>query len=390
MTATSDGGFVAVGYSYFEHVGDGDWVGVDGDVSIDATIVKFDSNGNLVWAHSFSGSYDDYFFGVTATSDGGFVAVGYSSQSSFGTGAWIGVEGNGYKDAIIVKFDGDGNVVWKKNFGGSVDDLFTSVTTASDGGFIAVGYSDPASFGTGDWIGVDGKGEVDATIVKFDANGNIVWAYNFGGSGSELFSSVSATSDGGFAAVGYSLETPSNVDAIIVKFDGEGNVIWNTNFGGSGVDIFNSITTTSDGGLVAVGYSESFGTGDWIGVNGKGKIDATIVKFGEDGSIDWAMNFGGSSDELFSSVSATSGDGFVAVGYADSEPFGTGDWIDVDWNGEIDATIMKFSAENDTVPGDDSDDGSDSNILLWVAVVVVIIAICAVIAVVMLRRKNTI
>ena len=43
-----------------------------------------------------------------------------------------------------------GDLVWKKAFGGGDEDVFHSVTAGSDG-CIAVGFSGARSFGTGDW-----------------------------------------------------------------------------------------------------------------------------------------------------------------------------------------------------------------------------------------------
>jgi hypothetical protein len=71
-----------------------------------------------------------------------------------------------------VKFKANGEVVWKKNFGGSGHDHFNSVTATTDGGIVAVGYSASGSFGNGDWTGVTGKGGNDAIIVKF-FSGNV-------------------------------------------------------------------------------------------------------------------------------------------------------------------------------------------------------------------------
>ena len=79
------------------------------------------------------------------------------------------------------------NLVWKKNFGGTDTDYFNSITNTPDGGFVAVGFSYPNSFGNGDWTGISGKGNYDATIVKYDADGNVLWQKNFGGSDVDQF-----------------------------------------------------------------------------------------------------------------------------------------------------------------------------------------------------------
>jgi len=115
------------------------------------------------------------------------VAVGYADSTTFGwsgavQGDWIGVPKKGVTDAIIVKYDGDGNIIWKGNFGGRANDQYTSVTTVSDG-VVAVGYADSLTFRYGDWTGVTKKGNTDAIIVKYDQAGTVIWKKNFGGKG---------------------------------------------------------------------------------------------------------------------------------------------------------------------------------------------------------------
>jgi Leucine-rich repeat (LRR) protein len=295
VAALSDG-VVAVGSSYFDSFDDDDWWGVSGKGSSDAIIVKYKFDGTVVWKRNFGGSDEDYFQSVTAVADG-IVAVGHSWEGSFGNGDWDGVDKKGVLDAIIVKYDNNGEIVWKKNFGGSDNDLFQSVTAVADG-VVVVGISFDASFGSGDWDGVTAKGFSDAIIVKYDNNGEIVWKNHFGGDGNDWFRSVTAVADG-FVAVGTSYADSFNsgdwgdtgkgsLDAIIVKYDNDGNMVWCKNFGGEDRDEFNSVTAVSDG-IIAVGesYYNSFGNGDWDGVTAKGNRDAIIVKYDINGERIW-------------------------------------------------------------------------------------------------------
>jgi hypothetical protein len=362
------GGVVAVGYSREHSFNSGDWEGVMGKGYDDAIIVKFDDNGNVVWKKNFGGSSGDYYYSVTAISDG-VVAVGYSTDLYYGfdTGDWEGFTGQGSDDAIIVKYDNEGNVIWKKNFGGIAQDAYWGVTAVSDG-IVAVGTSMVYSFNTGDWEGIMAKGPkgYDAIIVKYDHDGNVMWKKNFGGAATSGFSSVIAVSDG-IVAVGSSQEYCFNNgdwegvigkggdDAIIVKFDNEGNIVWKKNFGGAGYDHYYSITDVTDG-IVAVGYSihPSFGNGDWVGVTGNGGYDAIVVKYDNAGNVVWKRNFGGHSADIYYSVTAIS-DGIVAVGC--SYVNGSGDWAGVPGNGDLDAFIVKYGVKyEDFVPVTDITD----------------------------------
>ena len=272
-------GIIAVGYS--------DSTAIAGGTG-NALIVKYDNDCNEVWKKNFGGNH----YSSVKTVPNGVIAVGSAKEYYFGTGDWTGIAGKGNIDAIIVKYNNNGNVVWKKNFGGNGDDSFMSVTTVSDG-IIAVGSS-TGSFGTGDWEGVTEKGKTDAIIVKYDNYGNVVWKKNFSGDGyNGGYKSVIAVSDG-VIAVGSSTGSfgsgdwagftgKGSTDAIIVKYDNNGNVVWKKNFGGNDHDSFMSVTTVSDG-IIAVGESGGrsfFHSGDWSGVVAKGSnTDAIIVKYG--------------------------------------------------------------------------------------------------------------
>ena len=60
------------------------------------------------WARAFGGTGDDRVYSVQETSDGGFVVGGYTV--SFGAGD---------QDALVLRLDSNGAVVWQKAYGGT-------------------------------------------------------------------------------------------------------------------------------------------------------------------------------------------------------------------------------------------------------------------------------
>ncbi|MDR3271999.1 MAG: hypothetical protein LBT29_00750 [Flavobacteriaceae bacterium] len=101
---TSDGGYIVAGNTESN----------DGDVSdnhgnYDAWIVKLDASGNLLWQKCLGGSGEDIAFSIQQTSDGGYIAAGYTDSND---GDVSGNHGN--RDGWVVKLDASGNLLWQK------------------------------------------------------------------------------------------------------------------------------------------------------------------------------------------------------------------------------------------------------------------------------------
>jgi len=164
----------------------------------DFWVVKLDANGNKQWDRSFGGTDEDDLYGLSQTSDGGFILGGES---------WSGVSGNktspnyGWADFWVVKLDPSGNKQWDRSFGGFSTDGLYSLSQTSDGGYILGGDS---------MSGVSGNktspnyGWDNFWVVKLDANGNKQWDKSFGGSDADGLYSLQQTSDGGYILGGTS------------------------------------------------------------------------------------------------------------------------------------------------------------------------------------------
>lgn len=239
-----EGGTVAVGCF------DGNKVeGVEGAKGgRDAFVAQTDAAGGAVWQTLVGGSKTDYFNAVAQTRDGGIVAVG-ASQSSDGDFAG---KGKGGYDGSIALLSADGELLKTATLGGSDKDELYDVTVAQDGGYVVVGQF---SSEDGDLASVEHHGSSDAVIAKFDAELNLLWVKTLGGSGADRLAEVAKNPDGGYAAVGYTeiawdaegadgdiAYNAGGQDALVVKFDAEGNTEWIKTFGGAEDDVAASIT----------------------------------------------------------------------------------------------------------------------------------------------------
>jgi len=318
----------------------------------DAVIIILDKNKNVIFTHNFGGYSSDEFFDAIKTTTGDYVAVGYSWSNDLDM---YGLN-KGFMDAIIVKYDSNGNIVWKKSFGGSDSDYFYSIVEAYDGGYIAVGESQSSNF---DMDGIH-KGNGDAIIVKYNKDGKVMWKKAFGGSSNDILYSVIRDANGNFVAAGYTssydkdlanIKSHWSEDALIIKFDENGEIIWTKIFGGYGGDYFKSIINTNDENIIAVGYSYSNDL-DMEGLN-KGSEDAIIVKFDNQGNVIWKNSFGGSYRDIFNSVVESSDGGFIAVGNSWSIDKDIKDLYysaRLDWSPPSnDAIMVKFDANGNLV-----------------------------------------
>jgi hypothetical protein len=213
---------------------------------------------------------------------------------------------NGQSDAWLVRTDAYGNTMWTKSYGGTQFDFGNMVRITSDGGFIIAGFT--SSYGAG---GNDGW------LIKTDVLGNIQWQKTFGNSGLQEFEAVVQTSDGGYAALGINYGTgTAYYDFYLVKVDSLGNTEYTKNIGGGGYEIGNSIQQTPDGGFILAGQSYSYDGEDG---------DFYMVKTDNLGNVQWYKNYANPGLQECHHVQLVPGGGFILVGDADDLSSGLGD-----------------------------------------------------------------
>lgn len=187
---TADRGLIIAGSSYSV-----DTVGGDNNFShgtVDFWVVKLDSMGVLKWQRSYGGSQFDEAYSIDLTSDGGYIAAGYSTSNDGDV-----THNNGLSDFWIIKLDSIGNLKWQRSFGGSSTDAALSVKQTFDGGFIIAGNNDSSTIS-------GNHGGNDYYIVKLDSLGKLQWQKTLGGPGEEFALCIRQTADSGYVVAGSS------------------------------------------------------------------------------------------------------------------------------------------------------------------------------------------
>ena len=162
-------------------------------------------------------------------------------------------------------------------------------------------------------------------LISF-LNLNAQWARIFSGDQQEEMRNARMTSDGGCIAIGWTNSFGVAVTNMwVLKVDSMGDIEWQRTFGGNDWDEGLDIQETTDGGYIAVGQTQSFGAG---------KHDFWVLKLNSSGHIEWQHTYGGPEWDTAKSVHQTSDDGYIVAG--NTRSFGAG--LDDIWILKLDST----------------------------------------------------
>jgi hypothetical protein len=284
----------ADGASYVVGISDSFATDPFGNPSPRIFLVKFAPDGSLVWQRIWNGTT---VRGIGRTG----VALG-ADGSVFVTG----VSTNNGNDAVLLKFDANGALLWERTWGGPNSDQSLAVAAAPDGSAYIAGTA--TSFG---------PSSLALFVVKFDSAGNLVWQRISDGAEGNA---VAVGPDGSVHAAG---TTPrptqiGNFDVIVLKMTSDGNLTWQRTYSsGEVVDPRGGMTVASDGSVYLAGAIQT------VKAN-RADIAALIVKLSADGDLLFDKQFDGRGGETATGVAVAPDDGTVYVA-GTTTSFGAGD-----------------------------------------------------------------
>ena len=290
---TYDNGYILVGSFAGEADLNGDGVvEVTSKGDFDALVAKYDKNGEFQWYQSYGNSGEDQFYSVSETSKGEYIVVGFETTEK-------------HKDGIIIKYDRFGReILWKKTIVGDLDDELKNVLVLSTGDIvISCKFNSPSVIlDTG--ITVSSSGTYDGFIICYDGEkGTYKWSQLIDGSNNVDITGITETDKGIVISANYlqnikvnntTITTKGGQDAILIAYDLEGKYQWHQVIGGTGSEAIDAIATDKENNVVAVGsYGSNFKLGnDSLSVIVESSVSALEVKYSSDGNYLSNYNFG--------------------------------------------------------------------------------------------------
>ncbi len=200
-------------------------------------------------------------------------------------------------DICVTRLNKNGEIYWRKMLGGKKEDRGVAISRAKDGNLLILGSGKSFKKSNGR----------DLYIAKLSLDGKVIWQKSFGGDRDEFAGGIAGTNDGGVLAVGSteSFSKKGYRDIYIVRLDKNGNEVSIKTIGGKRNDTANALTRTTDGNFVMVGSRELKHSGD---------ADFFIMKLNQKGQKIWARTLGQKQNDVLLSVTPTPTGGIVTTG----------------------------------------------------------------------------
>ncbi|MBK8497853.1 MAG: SBBP repeat-containing protein [Flavobacteriales bacterium] len=290
------------------------------------------------WARSGVGQGYDQALGTATDPSGNVIVVGHFTSVTITFGIFtLTNNAAGDDDLFVVKYDPAGNVIWVRGAGAGLDDKANAVTTDTVGNIYVTGYfySPAITFGTYTLTNAGNVGDV--FVVKYDPDGNVLWATREGGPALEIPYAIAVDDQSNIIIAGRwssnsmtigttTLLLAGSMDVFVVKYDAAGNVLWAKGAGGGSNDEGYALAVDSNNDIIVAGYYTQVATFGTFTLPNPGQANIFLAKCdGTTGDFLWAASTASNGDERVLAIDLDAQDNIYAAGYfqSDSLVFGS-------------------------------------------------------------------
>lgn len=290
----------------------------DNGFILSGTLIETDNNIDC-WVMKFNhlGSIEWYnTFGSSIYNEFPYSCIQLSDKGYIIAGVQRNNKDNSSK-AWIIKTNSRGILLWEKIYPQDGTGAVYALCETQTGGFAIAGK-----------LFVNEKLKDDAWILECNNNGDVIWETTYGGINNDVIYSIVNSPEGYTACGKRVVDVQRDADFWILKLNVNGEFEWDRTFGSTGDDTALEIFMMKDLGFTFWGHMINKRTN---------KIDTWVVKLSSEGYIEWEKTIGGFGVEIASSIFHTADDGFMISGESIfSNDFNSNFWIlKLDNNGDI-------------------------------------------------------
>lgn len=303
----------------------------------DVFVTKFNAAGSLVWVKQLGGTSIDLAYSIACDGNNNVIVTGnFQSTFDCDPGAGVSFLLASNNDVFIVKLNSNGNLVWGKSLSGTGNEYSLSISTDASNNVYTTGYyTGSCDFDPGPLVFniTSAGGSDDLFISKLDENGNFIYAKGIGVLGAtELGYGITADNSGNayitgrFASavdfdpgVGTTTLTSTGADDIFVlKLNSTGDFVWARNLGGTGTDYGRTVAVDASSNVYVGGYFSS--TGDFdpgvgtANLTSAGGNDAFVAKLNSSGNYLWAKGIGSTGNDFILSLDLDASSNAIITG----------------------------------------------------------------------------
>lgn len=314
----------------------------------------FGTPGQALWAKQLGSAGRDYGEAIAVDANNDLIAVGeFSGTVMAGT---TSLNSAGGTDIYVVKMSAaTGNVIWAKQFGGSLDDVPLDVTVDSANNvYVAGRFRGPVDFGGGVLSGNSG---FNAFALKLGSDGAFGWARKISGASGSVANGIAirganlvvvGTYSGSMTIDATPLTAVGSVDIFAMSMAAAtGATNWIKSFGGSLSDVATDVAIDSADNVVITGFYQgtvNFGGG---AMSTPGDFnDVLLLKLaGATGTHLLSQHYGGSTHDYGYAVAVDASNNiFLAGDFGNTADFTCGTALTASQANVSDAFLVKYTA----------------------------------------------
>lgn len=249
----------------------------------DGLLMRVNSQGEIRWRKTFGGAGLDLIFSCLPDERNGFVCVGLKSPT--------GQPGLKAMDGWILRIDSEGNLTWEQTYGGTGEDRLTGIRKTTDG-YMAVGHRE-----------TDGK--IQAWVLRTDLQGKELNSWTYASEKPTKGLDVLPQNDGGFVFVGGEGEQRETSDGFAIRVNAGGKMVWKRAIGGPEFQVGYHLQRFQDGSFLVIGYGATESNTDH---------QAYVMKITEEGRVLYHKSFGGPTHDRATNALILENDRLIVVG----------------------------------------------------------------------------